>query len=117
MRATQPSIAAVEAVAKNYLTLVKNYGHDIESRLTGAHETAPWNKFSYGVSDRGASIRIPWQVEKDGKGYAEDRRPNANCDPYVVTRLLTETVCGAAPPPTECGVDGEAAARKAAAKK
>jgi glutamine synthetase len=50
--------------------------------------------FSYGVSDRGASIRIPWQVEKDGKGYAEDRRPNANCDPYVVTRLLTETVCG-----------------------
>ena len=57
---------------------VKNYGHDIESRLTGQHETAPCNKFSYGVSDRGASIRIPWQVAKDGKGYVEDRRPNAN---------------------------------------
>jgi glutamine synthetase len=28
------------------------------------HETAPWNEFSYGVSDRGASVRIPWQVEK-----------------------------------------------------
>ncbi|HZB41875.1 MAG TPA: hypothetical protein VE487_12975, partial [Ilumatobacter sp.] len=95
MRESYPAvIAAVNAVAKNYLQLVKNYGHDIESRLTGAHETAPWDKFSYGVSDRGASIRIPWQVEKDGKGYAEDRRPNANCDPYVVTRLLTETVCG-----------------------
>jgi hypothetical protein len=25
-----------------------------------------------------------------------DRRPNANCDPYVVTRLIIETVCGAA---------------------
>ena len=74
---------------------VKNYGHGIESRLTGEHETAPWNKFSYGVSDRGASIRIPWQVAKDGKGYAEDRRPNANCDPYVVTRLITETICSA----------------------
>ena len=68
--------------------------HDIESRLTGAHETAPYNKFSYGVSNRGASIRIPWQVAKDGKGYAEDRRPNSNCDPYTVTRLILESVCG-----------------------
>jgi glutamine synthetase len=45
------------------------------------------------VSDRGASIRIPWQVEKDGKGYAEDRRPNSNMDPYTVTRLIVDTVC------------------------
>ena len=42
---------------------------------------------------RSASIRIPWQVAKDKKGYAEDRRPNANMDPYIVTRLLLETVC------------------------
>jgi glutamine synthetase len=74
---------------------VAGYGHDIESRLTGKHETAPYNEFSYGVSNRGASVRIPWQVERDGKGYAEDRRPNSNCDPYVVTRLITETVCSA----------------------
>ncbi len=47
------------------------------------------------MSNRGASVRIPWQVEKDGKGYIEDRRPNANCDPYVVTRLIVETCCGA----------------------
>lgn len=86
-------IAACEAIGKKYDVLVKNYGHDIESRLTGAHETAPWDKFSYGVSDRGASIRIPWQVEKDGKCYAEDRRPNANCDPYVVTRMITDVIC------------------------
>lgn len=88
--------AACKALSKKVDLHVSNYGHDIESRLTGAHETAPYNKFSYGVSNRGASIRIPWQVARDQKGYAEDRRPNANCDPYTVTRLLLETVCGAA---------------------
>ncbi len=74
---------------------MKNYGAGIDDRLTGLHETAPWNEYSYGVSDRGASVRIPWQVEKDGKGYIEDRRPNANVDPYVVTRLLVDTCCSA----------------------
>jgi glutamine synthetase len=86
--------AACEAIGKKVMLHVENYGHDIQSRLTGHHETAPWNKFSYGVSNRGASIRIPWTVEKTGRGYAEDRRPNANMDPYTVTRLLIETVCG-----------------------
>ena len=75
---------------------VKNYGHGIEDRLTGAHETAPWTEYSYGVSNRGASVRIPWQVAVDKKGYIEDRRPNANMDPYVVTRLITDTVCSQA---------------------
>ena len=88
-------IAACEAVGDHYLELVENYGHGIKDRLTGAHETAPWNKFSYGVSDRGSSIRIPWQVAVDRKGYLEDRRPNANIDPYIVARLMVETVCGA----------------------
>jgi glutamine synthetase len=92
----QAIIKACEAIGKKIDVHVKGYGDGIEKRLTGKHETAPWNKFSYGVSDRGASIRIPWQVERDGKGYAEDRRPNANADPYTVTRLITETVCGAA---------------------
>jgi glutamine synthetase len=32
-------------------------------------------------------------VAQDGKGYIEDRRPNANIDPYVVARLITNTVC------------------------
>ena len=72
---------------------IENYGHGIEQRLTGKHETCSHTEFRYGVSDRGASIRIPWQVERDQKGYIEDRRPNANCDPYVVTRLLTEAIC------------------------
>jgi glutamine synthetase len=87
-------INACEAIGKNYMDLVLNYGDGIQDRLTGKHETAPWDKFSYGVSDRGASVRIPWQVERDGKGYAEDRRPNANCDPYIVAKMITEIVCG-----------------------
>ena len=87
-------IAACEKLGTRVLEHVENYGHDIQSRLTGKHETAPWNKYSYGVSNRGASVRIPWQVARDKRGYAEDRRPNANCDPYTVTRLILETVCG-----------------------
>lgn len=86
-------IAACEALAKKHDRHIENYGAGIEQRLTGLHETAPWTEYNYGVSDRGASVRIPWQVEKEGKGYIEDRRPNANMDPYVVTRLITETVC------------------------
>ena len=68
------------------------YGVGIEDRLTGEHETQRYDQFSYGVSDRGASIRIPWQVAEDQKGYLEDRRPNANADPYVVAALMTNTV-------------------------
>jgi glutamine synthetase len=74
---------------------IAGYGHGIEERLTGKHETAPHNVYTYGVSDRGASVRIPWQVELEQKGYIEDRRPNANIDPYEVTRLLVNTCCTA----------------------
>ena len=106
-------IEACEAIGANYMELVEHYGHGIQERLTGKHETAPWNKFSYGVSDRGSSMRIPWQVEKDGKGYAEDRRPNANMDPYVVAAMITETVCAAA----DAKAGKKAPAKKRAAKK
>lgn len=73
---------------------IENYGDGIPRRLTGAHETCSYKEFKYGVSDRSASVRIPWHVAKEGKGYLEDRRPNANCDPYVVCRVLMETICG-----------------------
>ncbi|MEX1021730.1 MAG: glutamine synthetase GlnII [Dehalococcoidia bacterium] len=84
---------ACKALGDRALEHVKYYGDGIELRLTGKHETAPWNKFSYGVSNRAASVRIPWQVAVDRKGYIEDRRPNANMDPYTVTRLIVDTVC------------------------
>jgi glutamine synthetase len=94
MRSTyEPIVAASEALGKAHDSHIGNYGAGIERRLTGLHETAPWTEYSYGVSDRGASVRIPWQTAKDGKGYIEDRRPNANADPYVVSQLITDTVC------------------------
>ena len=89
-------IAAAEALGTKAAEHIKGYGSGIEDRLTGLHETASYQQFSYGVSDRGASIRIPWQVARDQKGYIEDRRPNANADPYVTTYLITETVCSVA---------------------
>jgi glutamine synthetase len=88
-------IAACEALGPKREEHVALYGHGIEERLTGLHETAPWTEYHYGVSDRGASVRIPWQVEVDKKGYIEDRRPNANCDPYEVTYILIDTICSA----------------------
>ena len=90
-----PIIAACEALGTRPDEHIANYGANIELRLTGDHETCSYKEFKYGVSDRGASIRIPWMVDQDKKGYIEDRRPNANCDPYLVTRLILETVCGA----------------------
>ncbi len=89
-------VAAAEALGKNTELHIANYGDRIEERLTGEHETLSYKEFRWGVSDRGASVRIPWQVARDRKGYIEDRRPNANCDPYLVTRLILDTVCGAA---------------------
>ena len=89
-------VAGCEALGKNAELHVKNYGEGIEDRLTGEHETQRYDMFSYGVSDRGASIRIPWQVEVDKKGYLEDRRPNANGDPYVIAMLMIDTICSSA---------------------
>ena len=89
-------IAAAEALGTKTKEHIAAYGAGIEDRLTGLHETASYKDFSYGVSDRGASIRIPWQVARDKKGYIEDRRPNANVDPYLSTRIIIDTVCGAA---------------------
>ena len=77
-----PIVDACEALGKNITEHITNYGSGNENRLTGDHETQWSDQVSYGVSDRGASIRIPWQVEVDQKGYLEDRRPASNMDPY-----------------------------------
>ena len=81
-------------IGENINEHIANYGVGNEKRLTGLHETQRIDQFSYGVSDRGASVRIPWQVEVDQKGYLEDRRPASNMDPYLVTKLLLQTTCG-----------------------
>ncbi|WP_461097142.1 glutamine synthetase beta-grasp domain-containing protein [Spirosoma luteolum] len=69
------------------------YGADNHMRLTGKHETQSIDQFSYGVSDRGASIRIPIAtVERGWKGWLEDRRPNSAADPYKVAAVIIKTV-------------------------
>ncbi len=69
------------------------YGAYNDQRLTGKHETQSYKKFSYGISDRGASIRIPIAtVENDWKGWLEDRRPASNADPYKVAANIINTV-------------------------
>jgi glutamine synthetase len=69
------------------------YGAHNELRLTGKHETASIHDYSYGVSDRGASIRIPlYTVQKGWNGYLEDRRPNSAADPYKVAAVIIKTV-------------------------
>ena len=86
-------IEACEKLSENPQEHIDVYGQDNDQRLTGLHETCSITEFRYGVSDRGASIRIPWQVEVDGCGYLEDRRPSSNCDPYKVSKKLIETIC------------------------
>lgn len=90
-----PIVTAADALGEKALEHVKNYGFGIEQRLTGAHETAHWSTFSWGAADRGASVRIPGPVATAKKGWLEDRRPNANMDPYVVTGMIIETCCSA----------------------
>ncbi len=75
------------------------YGADNHLRLTGKHETQSIDQFSYGISDRGASIRIPIAtVQRGWKGWLEDRRPNSAADPYKVAAEIIKTVKSAEVP-------------------
>ena len=82
---------AINRLEQKHDEHIKIYGEDNDQRLTGLHETAHISKFSYGVANRGASIRIPRDTEKNKCGYFEDRRPSSNCDPYLVTGMLFKT--------------------------
>ena len=86
-------IGMCEVLKANHKKHIDAYGSDNDKRLTGDHETADIATFSYGVSDRGASIRIPVSTVKNNwKGYVEDRRPASNGDPYKITKRLLETL-------------------------
>ena len=71
---------------------IEVYGSDNELRLTGRHETQSIDKFSWGVSDRGASIRVPVSTAKEWKGHIEDRRPASNANPYEIVKVISETI-------------------------
>ena len=83
---------AFRPVVKEHIAV---YGAYNDQRLTGKHETASILDFSYGVSNRGASIRIPVATVEGGwKGWLEDRRPASNADPYKVAARIITTVHG-----------------------
>jgi glutamine synthetase len=91
------SQAVYEQVCKAFEPVVAEhmavYGALNDQRLTGLHETQAMDKFSFGVSDRGASIRIGIAtVEAGWKGWLEDRRPASNADPYKVASRIVETL-------------------------
>lgn len=82
---------AIKALEKNHDLHMKYYGSNNEQRMTGEHETASFDNFSYGIANRGKSIRIGNENYQNEKGYFEDRRPSSNCDPYLVTGLIFQT--------------------------
>ena len=84
---------AIDKLSKNHQEHMKVYGSGNEERMTGKHETASYNVFTDGIANRGASVRRGNETIKNKKGYFEDRRPSANCDPYLVTSTIFKTTC------------------------
>ncbi|MCB1536453.1 MAG: glutamine synthetase beta-grasp domain-containing protein [Rhodoblastus sp.] len=85
--------ALMKAFEKNVTDHIAVYGPDNHMRLTGHHETQAIDKFSYGIADRGASIRVPHSFVNNGyKGYLEDRRPNSQGDPYAIASQILKTI-------------------------
>ncbi|KAG8625525.1 hypothetical protein KVT40_007276 [Elsinoe batatas] len=86
--------AAMPKLAERHAEHMKVYGEGNEARMTGRHETASYDKFSWGVANRGSSVRVNRSCAEEGKGYFEDRRPASNGDPYQITGMIVETLCG-----------------------
>jgi glutamine synthetase len=82
----------IKNMEKHHAEDIQHYGNDNDKRLSGIHETSSYSAFSSGVANRGASVRINSNTQRDGFGYFEDRRPAANMDPYLVTSILMQRV-------------------------
>ena len=82
---------AIKELSTKHSEHMKVYGEDNDLRMTGKCETASYDVFSDGVSNRGASIRRGFGTIENECGYFEDRRPSSNCDPYLVTSKIFET--------------------------
>jgi len=92
---------AIYKLGEKHQEHIDIYGEGNELRLTGKFETASINDFSFGIANRGASIRIGRETELEGKGYFEDRRPSSNADPYLVTGKIMSTIMGPEAPVIE----------------
>ncbi|WP_269929448.1 glutamine synthetase beta-grasp domain-containing protein [Aminobacter sp. HY435] len=85
--------ALMDAFAEAREDHIAVYGPDNHLRLTGKHETASIDVFTWGVADRGASVRVPHSfVRNDYRGYLEDRRPNSQGDPYQIASQILKTI-------------------------
>ncbi|KOB79260.1 Glutamine synthetase [Operophtera brumata] len=87
----------IKKLETNHMKHMKQYGNDEATnrmRLSGKFETAPFDKFTAGVANRKASIRVQRKTKEDDMGFFEDRRPAGDCDPYLVCGLLLETCLG-----------------------
>lgn len=83
----------MEAFGKNKDEHIEAYGPDNQMRLTGLHETQSIDKFSWGIADRGASVRVSQAfIDNEYKGYIEDRRPNSQGDPYAICGRILKTI-------------------------
>lgn len=82
---------AIHKLSFNHDEHMAVYGVDNDKRMTGHHETASYGVFSDGIANRGASVRRGHETINNQKGYFEDRRPAANCDPYLATAKIFET--------------------------
>ena len=86
-------LALMAQFEKNCMEHIAVYGPDNHMRLTGLHETQSIDKFSWGIADRGSSIRVPHSFKNNGwKGYLEDRRPNSQGNPYQVASRVLKTI-------------------------
>lgn len=91
MKAIEAMMEKLSARHKEHMTV---YGEDNQLRMTGKHETAAYDKFTWGIANRGASVRVNREVADKGCGYFEDRRPASNADPYQITGIIVETCSG-----------------------
>lgn len=72
-------------------------------RLTGKHETAPWNKFSYGVAVTALRSAFHAFVRDGYHGYLEDRRPNSQGCPYQIASQVPDDFLKSQPRKTSTG--------------
>ncbi len=84
-------MSAISKLCDNHSYHMENYGKDNNKRMTGQHETASFDKFTWGIGSRNTSVRIGYDTYKNKKGYFEERRPASNIDPYLATSIIFQT--------------------------
>ncbi len=83
----------MEKLSKYQEEAISLYGENNDKRLKGIWDAPSLKKFTYGLMNRKASVRISKKTFDDKKGFYEDRRPAANLDPYIVCSFLFSITC------------------------